>query len=76
MSAKSSAAVTGNRVSAHRAKYGRLDVSIPLSVESTIAQLAQENQVDKAQVVRMLLRYALTNRDWRSQGMDWRLMDL
>ena len=69
MSKPDSSFVTGNvdrqRVAAHRALYARLDVSLPVSVDQTISELAVENHAGKAEVVRMLLRYALTNRDWK-----------
>lgn len=80
MAKHSAAAVTGNsslaRVAEHRAHYGRLDVSIPVSIEQTIEELARDNHAKKADVVRILLRYALTNRDWKSQGLLWGLANL
>jgi len=79
MAKQIAADVTGNacsRVAEHRAQYGRLDVSIPLHLEETIADLARENHAKKADVVRILLRFALTNRDWKSQGLLWGLADL
>lgn len=76
----SSGGVTGNvgrsRVAAHRAKHARLDVSISPSMLKTVSELASENGAQRADVVRMLLRYALTNRDWKAQGLLWGLCDL
>ena len=80
MSKPESSSVTGNvgrrRVAEHRATYARLDVSLPVSVDQTISELADDNCAGKAEVVRMLIRYALTNRDWKAQGMLWGLTDL
>lgn len=67
--------VTGNvgrsRVASHRARYPRLDVSMPPNVLATIDELAELYQTDRASVVRCLLRYSLTNRDWKGQGLLW-----
>lgn len=75
-----SQSITGNvgrrRVAEHRATYARLDVSLSLSVDQTISELAHENHAGKAEVVRMLIRYALTNRDWKGQGLLWGLTGL
>lgn len=72
--------VTGNvgrsRVALHRAKYPRLDVSMPSNVLATIDELATLYQTDRASVVRCLLRYSLTNRDWKAQGLLWRFCSL
>ena len=75
MSKVKSSSVTGNaaRVAAHRERVGRLDVSVPLSINGTILELAQENDANVSEVVRILLRYALTNRDWEKQGLLWNL---
>ena len=74
MGKQTAAAVTGNaaRVAAHRERHARLDVSLPIRVDKTIEQLASENSTIKSAVVRMLIRYALTNRDWVSHGLIWR----
>lgn len=79
MARHSAADVTGNncaRLAAHRERYARLDVSISLHLEETIEELARDNHAKKADVVRILLRYALTNRDWKSQGLLWGLASL
>lgn len=74
---KSSADVSGNaRLASFRMRHARLDVSLPTSIDQTIQALADENHAKKSDVVRMLIRYALTHRDWKSQGFLWRLMDL
>lgn len=73
--AEKSSLVSGNtarRVAAHRERYARLDVSVKPSVNQTIEDLATMYACNKVDVVRSLLRFALTNRDWKSQGLLWR----
>lgn len=69
------ALVTGNtsavRVADHRSKHVRLDVSVNLPIGKTLDDLACQYGCSKAVVVRSMLRFALTNRDWRSQGLIW-----
>lgn len=76
LSSKPGAFVSGNassvRVAAHRSKHLRLDVSLSPRMGMTIDDLASFYGCTKAQVVRSLLRFALTNRDWKTQGLIWR----
>jgi len=74
MSMRKNCEITGNaaaRVAAHRERYGRLDTSLPLKTVQTIEQLAEMFGTTKAEVHRSLLRFALTNRDWKQQGLLW-----
>ena len=74
-----SSSVTGNasrRVAQHREKYARLDVSVRHQTVDVIQQLAEQYLTSKSVVTRSLLRYALTNRDWKSQGLIWHMGDL
>lgn len=68
--------VSGNtsavRVADHRSRHVRLDVSIPPRTGMTIDDLASFYGCTRAEVVRSLLRFALTNRDWKTQGLIWR----
>lgn len=68
--------VTGNatsrRVADHRAQHVRLDVSVSPRTGLTLDDLATHFGTSRAVVVRSLLRFALTNRDWRQQGLLWR----
>lgn len=70
-----SALVTGNtssvRVAEFRSRHARLDVPIPLPVGQTLDDLALRFDCSKAVVVRSMLRFALTNRDWKKQGLIW-----
>ena len=72
MPVASSPSVSGNRVARHRASTSRIDVSVPPALGATLDDLAVYFGCHKSEVVRCLLRYALTNRDWRSQGLIWR----
>lgn len=68
-------AVAGNtsalRVADHRSRHVRLDVSISPRTGLTLDELASQYGTTRAVVVRSLLRFALTNRDWKSQGLLW-----
>lgn len=68
--------VSGNtsafRVAEHRSKHVRLDVSIPPRTGEVIDALASQYDCSRAVVVRSLLRFALTNRDWSKVGLLWR----
>lgn len=72
--------VTGNaspssdslRVAKFRSKHARLDVPVSLPIGQTVDELALYFDCPKAVVVRSLLRFALTNRDWKKQGLIWR----
>lgn len=75
LSASQPRAITGNtsavRVADHRSKHVRLDVSVSPRIGTTLDELASQYGTTRAVVVRSLLRFALTNRDWRSQGLLW-----
>lgn len=60
------------RVAKFRSKHARLDVPISLPIGKSIDDLASLYDCKKAVVVRSLLRFALTNRDWKKQGLLWR----
>lgn len=76
MHAEPGAVVTGNtsrfRVAEHRSKNVRLDVSIAPRTGDVIDALASHYDCSRAVVVRSLLRFALTNRDWFKVGLIWR----
>ena len=59
------------RVAKFRSKHGRLDVPDYLAVSQTIDALASEFGCSKSVVVGSLRRVALTNRDWKKQGLLW-----
>jgi metal-responsive CopG/Arc/MetJ family transcriptional regulator len=68
--------VTGNsvalRVVKHRSSHVRLDVSVSLRTGASIDGLASQFDCSRSEVVRSLLRWALSNRDWKTQGLLWR----
>lgn len=80
LTGQSSSSVTGNaspssdslRVAKFRSKHARLDVPVSLPIGQTVDELASHFDCPKAVVVRSLLRFALTNRDWKKQGLIWR----
>lgn len=68
--------VTGNasavRVAEFRQRHVRLDVNVDPQIGETIAELAAGFDTSKNEVVSCMLRWALTNRDWKRQGLVWR----
>ena len=56
-----------SRLGEFRSKHGRIDVPVSLGVARTIDALASDFGCSKAVVVRSLLRFALTNRDWKKR---------
>lgn len=65
--------ISGNaaRVAKHRATHARLDVSVPAHISATIDELAEMFGTSRAVVLRSMLRFALTNRDWKKLGLLW-----
>lgn len=68
--------VTGNagaaRVAGFRQRHARLDVNVDPQIGQTIEDLAAAFDTSKNEVVTCMLRWALTNRDWKRQGLVWR----
>lgn len=65
--------ISGNaaRVAKHRAAHARLDVSVPANISDTIDELAEMFGTSRAVVTRSMIRFALTNRDWKKLGLLW-----
>jgi hypothetical protein len=57
------------RVRAHRAKQARLDVLIKPEIAETLASIAGELDCSKNELLNSLIRFALTNRNWRQLGL-------
>lgn len=57
------------KVRAHRAKVARLDVSIKPEIADTIADIASELGCSRNDVVNSLIRFGLTNRNWKQVGL-------
>lgn len=58
-----------DRKAAYRATHARLDVATTPRIADTIASLATDLGASRNEVVNSLLRFALTNRNWRQQGL-------
>lgn len=57
------------RVRAHRAKQARLDVLIKPEIAQTLTSIAGELDCSKNELLNSLIRFALTNRNWRQLGL-------
>lgn len=57
------------RQRAHRAKLARLDVAIKPEIADTIAEIADQLDCSRNEVVNSLIRFALTNRNWKQVGL-------
>lgn len=57
------------RVRAHRAKLARLDVAIKPEISETIAQIAGELDCSRNELLNSMIRFALTNRNWKQVGL-------
>ena len=64
-------ATDAERLAAFRDGKSRLDLVIPKSVSQTIEELAILYGVSKQEVANSLLKFALTNRNWKTQGLVW-----
>lgn len=74
MANASSEFISGNaaRVAKHRSEHVRLDVSVTHRTGQAVDELALQFDTSRAVVVRSLLRFALTNRNWKAQGLLWK----
>lgn len=57
------------RVAAYRKSHARLDFVTSERIADTVASLAEQFDCSKNEVMNSLIRFALTNRDWRKQGL-------
>ncbi len=57
------------RVRAHRAKLARLDVSIKPEIAETIGEIAGDLDCSRNELLNSLIRFALTNRNWKQVGL-------
>lgn len=57
------------RVRAHRAKFARLDVTIKPEIANTIGEIAAALDCSRNEVMNSLVRFALTNRNWKVVGL-------
>jgi hypothetical protein len=57
------------RQAAYRARKARLDVAIKPEIADTIGEIAQALDASRNEVVNSLIRFALTNRNWKQLGL-------
>lgn len=57
------------RKRAYREKVARLDVAIKPEISDTIGDIAESLDVSRNEVVNSLIRFALTNRNWKQVGL-------
>jgi hypothetical protein len=56
---------------AHLTDRARLEVITSAQIAQTVAELAAQYDASKNEVINDLIRFALTNRDWKAQGLLW-----
>lgn len=59
------------RVAQFRKSKARFDFVTAPEIGETIEALAVQYAIGKNEVVNALVRYALTNRNWKTQGLVW-----
>lgn len=57
------------RKRAYRGKVARLDVAIKSEIAETIGDIADTLGVSRNEVVNSLIRFGLTNRNWKQVGL-------
>lgn len=60
---------SAQRVAAFRAARARFDVTTSKRIGDTVHSLAAQFDTSDNAVIKSLLRFALTNRNWRQQGL-------
>jgi hypothetical protein len=56
---------------AYLADKMRFDLILTTRIGNTVNDLAAQYETSTSQVLNDLIRYALTNRDWKGQGLLW-----
>ena len=62
-------ASTAARVKAHRASLARLDALVKPETKATIKSIAEALDASQNEVIEHLIRFALTNRNWKQVGL-------
>ena len=62
-------ATNAAKVRAHRAKLARLDVAIKPEIAATIKQISGDLDCSANELLNSLIRFALTNRNWKQVGL-------
>jgi predicted ATPase len=63
--------ISGNaqRVARYREKHARLDLSISADIAQTVAEISEALDCSKNELLNSMVRFALTNRNWRLVGL-------
>lgn len=64
-------ATDAERRAAHLAKQDRFDLVTSQFIGGTVRELAELFHASNNEVLNDLIRFALTNRDWKRQGLLW-----
>lgn len=59
------------RQSAFRARNAKVDATISKEMDASIKEIAVHLDVSKNMLVRSMLRFALTNHNWKKSGIVW-----
>lgn len=57
------------RMQAFRAKYSRIDLTLPIGTGETLQKISDSLGVKKTELVESMIQFALTNRNWAAQGL-------
>jgi len=59
------------RQAAYRENNARVDLVIPKDLNATLDEIAGQLDLTKNSLVNAMIRFALTNRNWKTQGAAW-----
>lgn len=59
------------RQAAYRARTVKLEAAVSPQVGASIAEISEHLEVPKNMLIKSMIRFALTNRDWKKQGLIW-----
>lgn len=62
-------ATSAARKRAYREKVTRLDVAIKPEIAETIADISEQLDCSRNELLNSLIRFALTNRNWKQVGL-------
>ena len=59
------------RVAAYRERNARIDIVVPKETAETLADIAKVLAMPRSDLVHAMLRFALTNHNWKKSGAVW-----
>lgn len=59
------------RQAAYRARNAKIEATVSPEVAASIDDIARSLAVSKNELVRSMIRFALTNRNWKQSGLIW-----